>query len=157
MNKFKLEAFKREFPFLRELDLGRDPEIRIERLDVRWLGRRAENRSRETDSVSYSEVDEVYLVIEGGCIKLEIARIGSRSAWDGESLLEALSRWADGDINSVAFVIWNRWFYDHTEPSEARWSNEWTILKLERGVTLAQRIAEAEAKAEAEVRREVAF
>ena len=159
MNRFKLGAFRKEFTFLNETVLGMDPEIRVERVDVRWLGRRAEDREEETSSVSYREVDKVYLVVGGGLESLEMFPVGSRERREGESLLEALNRWAGerGDLGEITFLVWRSYHYDHTEPDAPRWSNVWTILRPDRGVTLAQRIAEAEAQALAEVKHEAAF
>ena len=163
MNRFKLEAFMKEFPFLRELDLGRDPEIRVERLDPRWLRERAEERNEETTSVSYREVDKVYLVVVGRAIELlEIVPVGSREQREGETLLEALIRL--GEREKVEYLVWNHYIFDHVEEYQGGQlvslptrRNEWIILKPKRMKTIAQQITEAKAKAEAEVKREAAF
>lgn len=119
MNRFKLEAFKQEFPFLNEILEGEPTDIKIKRADENllkatpeeyyWDGSKGYTRSKES----------VHFVLEDGTILKDIVEpsyeSGSNYAHsqtrrhEGETILEAIYRLQRGNNlvpDAIRYIVW---------------------------------------------------
>jgi len=169
MRKFKLEAFEKEFPFLRELLEEKSPQeinsIKIKRADENLLARIPQEYYWDGSCGVTSQWDCVSFVLEDGKILRNAVLCegekGSNyahsqtSSWEGETVLEALSRL--NDPNDVKYIIWEDRDLHNWQGSEVVDYYEIIICKPPKGVKYSDLIARAREKALAEVRAETNF
>lgn len=161
MNRFKMEAFAREFPVLREL--GRDfddcTDVKAKRTDANLLARTPSHTEHIGSLVGIDEGDEVFLFDSDGS---EIGKVrpfytfGSNYAYQdgwtkvGESVLEAICKLHNAAQRTVSLVVWVEFGLGTVDHYSTR---EWsvTIYKPAHGFTLADALREAIQKAEMQV------
>ena len=174
MDRFKFGAFLKEFPFLKNMGLRRidemdleDFEIKIKRLDENWLNTTPKGSWHVGSCVDICNDHQIFIVLNNEeIVNLGVenrGNSGSNYAYEddhyheGERVIEALYRWIDvgGNPETISyFVDYHRGIYTENHSS---YGAELVILKLERGVTLAERIEEAKKEALAQVKAEAEF
>jgi len=171
VSRFKLQALVKQFPELvklrrfRELD-GEDFDVRVIRLDAEWLNHTPTFYSAVGSLVSIDRYTDIYVAVEGKLVNLAVRCKGTSidhyggtktRHYEGETVIEALDRWVGegGARDEIRyFVEYVRGVHTHEHTS---YGATCTILKLEKGVTLQQRIDEAKQKAIDELEAEIAF
>ncbi len=175
MDRFKFKSFLTEFPFLKNLGLRRieevdleDFEIKVHRLDESWLTTPPKGTWHVGSCVDICNDHQIFAVLnDQTVIDLEVENRGNSGSnyaheddyyYEGETVLEALDRWIDAGGGNpeliVYFVDYKRGIYTHEHHS---YGARLDILKPEKGVTISQRLDEAQKEAEAQVRAEANF
>jgi hypothetical protein len=169
MNKFKFEAYKKEFPFLQGIlgectALGVD-SIAVKRADENLLARIPEETRWDGSLGESYSWDKVHFVLNDGTIKENAVATGGESGsnyahsetrrWEGETVLEALSRLDNPD--DVKYIVWESRDYSAWSGQETIDRYDVTIYKPPKGVKFSDLIRQAAEKALAGVRAEADF
>jgi len=166
MNKFKLEGFFKEFPFLRELDgVGNADSITVKRADENLLACIPSQYYWDGSMGRTDSKESVHFVMADGSILQDaVSQAGEwgsnyaysqRKTWEGESVLESLSRLDDPD--RVVYIVWVYKHLHDWEGSDYESDLKVTIYKTPKGVKYSDLIRKAEEQALREVRAEADF
>lgn len=169
MNRFKLEAFKKEFPFLKDILQGEPNRIFIKRADHNLLksvpeyyyfdGSMGETKIKET----------VSFVLKGKILQNVVQTSYERGSnyansqhitEEGESILEAIYRMQleeELDPDEIQYIVWEREYLSDWQGSEYEDNYTVYIYKPPRKVTYIDIIRESEEKALLEVQIEANF
>lgn len=166
MNRFKLQAYMQEFPFLKDIIGDINPDsVRVKRADENLLKVIPEYYCHN-GSMGITEMDEkVYFVLKDGTfIKDAVKQKGHTSSnyahtqeqfWEGETVLEAIDR--HGVAESLAFIVVEKYYLDDWSGGEYEKEYSFTVYKTPKNTTFGAEIEKARAQALAEVRVEADF
>jgi len=166
MNRFKLKAFKKEFPFLHDLIGDKIPDsVRIKRADENLL-RVTPQYYYHDGSMGRTEVDEIvhFVLADGTIIVDAVLQSGHNSSnyahsqsrnWEGETVLGAIDR--QNISNKLQFIVVESYYLDDWEGSEYEKEHSFCIYKAPKNTTFGAEIKKARAKALAEVRAKADF
>ena len=166
MNRFKLQAYKQEFPFLEEIIGDTNPDsVRVKRADENLLKVIPEYYCHD-GSMGITEADEkVHFVLHDGSILYDAVKqsghISSNYAhsqtreWRGETVLEAIDR--HGVAESLAFIVVEYYYLDDWSGQEYTKECNFCVYKTPKGTSFGAEIEKARACALAEVRAEADF
>ena len=166
MNRFKLQAYCNEFPFLQDLIGDEIPDsVRIKRADENLL-KVVPQYSYHDGSMGITKMDErVHFILnDGTIIKNAVEQKGHTSSnyahsqersWDGETVLEAIDR--HGVAESLTFIAVEYYYLDDWSGGEYTREYTLTIYKTPKNTTFGAEIEKARAQALAEVRVEADF
>jgi hypothetical protein len=166
VNRFKLQAYCKEFPFLGEIIGNEIPDsIRIKRADENLL-KVIPCYSRHDGSMGKTKnMERVHFVIQDGTIiedavlhREEFSSIYagySPYSIDGETVLEAIDR--HGVSENLAFIVIEKYYLDDWEDHEYTEEYSFSIYKPPKNTTFGAEIKKARAQALAEVRVEADF
>lgn len=170
MNRFKYQAYVKEFPFLHKI-LGEDVDprgidkITIKRADENLLSYTPRSSSHVGSMGRTESETKVHFVLVNGEI-LENAVIqeehyssnysGDTSYdYEGETIIEAIDR---HDIaEQLQFIVVEKYYYDSWEGQEREEKYFLEIYKVPKNITYREIIQKIKEKAIAEVRREADF
>lgn len=168
MNKFKLEAYKEEFPFLKDImsawDATEVDSVRVKRADEEMLNLVPEEYFRDGSKGETHNWDRVSFVFGDKIAINAVAlnrEIGSNYAHEqtkfetGETILEALSRVENPD--DVTHVVWETRKYSDWSGQDVVRQYSVTVYKPPKGVKFSDLIREAREAALREVQAEVSF
>lgn len=166
MNRFKLEAYMKEFPFLRNIIGDAIPDsVRIKRADENLL-RFVPRYSRHDGSMGQTVADEkVHFILadgtiiedavrQSGDISSNYAHSQSRS-WEGEAVLEAIDR--HGVADKLQYIVIEYYYLDDWVGDEYVEEYSFTVYKTPKDTSFGAEIEKAMACALAEVRAEADF
>lgn len=166
MNRFKLQAYKQEFPFLGEVIGDEIPDyVRIKRADENLL-KFIPTNSLHVGSLGRTEVNEkIHFILSDGKVLYNAVvrheKYSSNYSGDthyyegGETVLEAIER--HGVAESLAFIIVEEYYLNDWEGQEYTKEYTFTIYKTPKGTSFGAEIKKARAQALAEVRVEADF
>lgn len=166
MNRFKLNAFKQEFPFLLDIIGDSIPDtIRVKRVDENLL-KVIPRYSCHDGSMGVSEMDErVHFVLSDGTViedaVLQSGHVSSNYAhsqsrsWEGESVLESIDR--HGVADKLQFIVVEQYHLHDWEGQEHIKEHSFCIYKPPKDTSFGEEIKKARAFALAEVRAEADF
>lgn len=111
MDRFRVEAFIREFPFLEGLaEKDRIEDIRVSRISPDFLKRKPREEYASGSRVDIHDIEKVYLLDEDGAVLTEVKGVvdavdhrGEDTFEEGETVGEALARL--DDPNAVAYAL----------------------------------------------------
>ena len=166
MNRFKLQAYCKEFPFLEDIIGDFIPDsIRVKRVDENLL-RVTPQYYYHDGSLGVTEDEErVHFIIADGSILYDaVNQSGHTSSnyahtqtkeWEGETVLEAIDR--HGVADKLQYIVVE--YYDLDDWSGGEYKREYTltIYKTPKNTTFGAEIEKARAQALAEVRAEADF
>ena len=166
MNRFKLQAYKQEFPFLEEIIGDTNPDsVRIKRVDENLL-KIIPQYYYHDGSMGISETDEKvhFVLADGTIIKNAVEQAGHTSSnyahsqtkeWEGQTVLEAIDQ--HGVADKLQYIVVE--YYDLDDWSGGEYKREYTltIYKAPKNTTFGAEIEKARAQALAEVRAEADF
>lgn len=176
MNKFKWDAYKKEFPFLEGMDCLKDMDVkRLSRVSVKRLDRDVLARTPQSyyhdGSLGKSENFKTARFIIGGAV-YEL-RAAPRSEWKsnyahsqrvespGETILEAIGRLVDEGgamaVSGLTHIVWVEFDYSNWEGGTFLEKWEIEIFKLPRNELISAVLADANEQAAREVRAEANF
>jgi hypothetical protein len=166
MNRFKLQAYMKEFPFLQDLIGDEIPDsVRIKRADENLL-KVVPLYHCHDGSMGITELSEnVHFIFKDGTfIKNAVEQKGhtfssyahsQERSWDGETVLEAIDR--HGVAESLAFIVVEKYYLDDWSGQECTKEYSFTIYKTPKNTTFGAEIEKVRAQALAEVRAEADF
>jgi hypothetical protein len=166
MNKFKLEAYKQEFPFLGEIIGDAIPDsVRVKRADDNLLKVVPEYYCHD-GSMGATKIDEkVHFVLADGSILHDAVEQGGHTSsnyahsqeqsWEGETVLEAIDR--HGVAESLDCIVIEYYYLNDWSGQEYTKEYSFTIYKTPKGTSFGAEIEKAKAQALAEVRAEADF
>ena len=166
MNRFKYQAYVKEFPFLQDIIGDKIPDsIRVKRADENLL-KVVPEYCRYDGSMGTTEMDEKvhFILNDGTFIKDAVKQKGHTSSnyahtqeqfWEGETVLEAIDR--HGVVESLAFIVVEKYYLDDWSGQEYTKEYSFTIYKTPKGTTFGEEIEKARAQSLAEVRAEADF
>ena len=166
MNRFKLQAYCNEFPFLQDLIGDEIPDsVRIKRADENLL-KVVPRYSCHDGSMGITKMDErVHFIFnDGTIIKNAVEQKGHTSSnyahsqersWDGETVLEAIDR--HGVAETLQYIIIEHYYLNDWEGCHYEKEHKFTIYKTPKGTSFGAEIEKARAQALAEVRAEADF
>lgn len=166
MNRFKLQAYQKEFPFLQDIIGDEIPDsVRIKRADENLL-KVVPQYYYHNGSLGVTEMDEKvhFVLADGSIIHDAVKQAGHTSSnyahtqtkeWEGETVLEAIDR---HDVaKSLAFIIVEYYYIDDWSGGEYKREYTLTIYKTPKNTTFGAEIEKARAQALTEVRVEADF
>jgi len=166
MNRFKLQAYKQEFPFLGEIIGDEIPDsVRVKRADENLL-KIIPTYSLHVGSLGKTKnMDRVHFILQDGTI-IEDAVLhredfssnyagDSPYSMDGETVLEAIDR--HGVADKIQFIVVESYYLDDWEGHEYTEDYNFTVYKTPKNTTFGAEIQKARAQALAEVRVEADF
>ncbi|MCM8900633.1 hypothetical protein KVG29_05240 [Caldicoprobacter algeriensis] len=168
MNRFKLEAFKQEFPFLNEILEGEPTDIKIKRADENLLKATPEEYYWD-GSKGYTKTKEaVYFILKDGTILQDAVKpsyeSGSNYAHsqhrydEGETVLEAIYRLQQQfSADDIQYIVWVRDHLSDWDGSEYEDYYYVTIYKTPKGTSYSDIIHKAEQEALQQVKAEADF
>lgn len=169
MNRFKLEAFKKEFPFLKDILQDKPNRIFIKRADHNLLKSVPEYYYFD-GSMGETKIKETVSFVLKGKILQNVVQTsyerGSNYAHsqtiseEGESVLEAIYRMqleGKHNPNDIKYIVWEREYLSDWSGSEYEDNYTICIYKPPRKITYADIIKETEEKALLEVQIEADF
>jgi hypothetical protein len=166
MNRFKLQSFISEFPFITEILGDKTPDsVRIKRADENLLKLAPKYRYHD-GSAGVSKFNEQFhfVLLDGTVITNAVQQEGHSSSnyahsqdrsWEGESVLEAIDR--HGVADQLLYIVQDVFDLDDWEGQEYHRSWEMVIYKTLKGTSFGAEIEKARAQALAEVRAEADF
>jgi hypothetical protein len=166
MNRFKLQAYCEEFPFLQDLIGGKIPDsICVKRSDDNLLKVVPEYYYHD-GSMGETKIDEkVHFVLADGSILHDAVEQGGQTSsnysytqeqsWEGETVLEAIDR--HGVAESLNCIVIEYYYLNDWSGQEYTKEYSFTIYKTMKGTTFGEEIKKARAQALAEVRAEADF
>jgi hypothetical protein len=166
MNRFKLQAYCNEFPFLQDLIGDEIPDsVRIKRADENLL-KVVPLYHCHDGSMGITKLEEkIHLVLtDGTFIQNTVEQKGHTFSsyahsqecfWDGETVLEAIDR--HGVAESLAFIVVEKYYLDDWSGGEYKREHSLTLYKTPKNTTFGAEIEKARAQALAEVRAEADF
>jgi len=166
MNRFKLQSFISEFPFITEILGDKTPDsVRIKRADENLLKLAPKYRYHD-GSAGVSTFDEQFhfVLLDGTVITNAVQQEGHISSnyahsqdrsWEGESVLESIDR--HGVAGTLQFIVQDTYDLHDWSGSEYFRSCEINIYKPPKDTTFGAEIEKAKARALAEVRAEADF
>jgi len=166
MNRFKLQAYCKEFPFLEDIIGDEIPDsIRVKRVDENLL-RVTPQYYYHDGSLGVTEDEErVHFIIADGSILYDaVNQSGHTSSnyahtqtkeWEGETVLEAIDR--HGVAESLAFIVIEHYYLNDWEGCQYEKEHKFTVYKTPKGTSFGAEIEKARAQALAEVRAEADF
>jgi len=166
MNRFKLNAYMKEFPFLKDIIGDINPDsVRIKRADENLLKVVPQYYCHD-GSLGITEMDEkVYFVLADGSILHDTVKQSGHTSsnyahtrtkeWWGETVLEAIDR--HGVAESLAFIVIEHYYLNDWEGCQYKKEHNFTIYKTPKGTSFVAEIEKARACALAEVRVEADF
>mgnify|MGYP000197216872 CR=1 FL=1 len=166
MNRFKLQAYCKEFPFLQDLIGDEIPDsVRVKRADENLL-KVVPRYSCHDGSMGITELSEkVHFILDDGTfIKDAVNQSGHTSSnyahsrtkeWEGEAVLEAIYR--HGVADKLQYIVVEQYYLDDWEGDEYEREYAFTIYKTPKGISFGAEIEKAMAQALAEVRAEADF
>lgn len=166
MNRFKLQAYMKEFPFLQDLIGDEIPDsVRIKRADENLL-KVIPRYYYHNGSLGVTELSEkVHFVLQDGSILHDAVNgCGHTSSnyahtqdqyWKGEAVLEAIDR--HGVAESLTFIAVEYYYLDDWSGQEYTKEYTFTVYKTPKNTTFGAEIEKARACALAEVRTEADF
>jgi hypothetical protein len=166
MNRFKLQAYQKEFPFLQDLIGDEIPDsVRIKRADENLL-KVVPQYSYHDGSMGITKMDErVHFILnDGTIIKNAVEQKGHTSSnyahtqdqyWKGEAVLEAIDR--HGVAESLVFIVVEKYYLDDWSGQEYTKEYTFTVYKTPKNTSFGAEIEKARAQALAEVRAEADF
>lgn len=166
MNRFKLQAYQKEFPFLQNLIGNEIPDsVRIKRTDGNLL-KVVPRYYYHDGSMGLSEMDErIHFVLTDGSILYNaVSQSGHTSSnyahtqtkeWEGETVLESVDRYGISD--KLQFIIVEIITLDDWSGQEYIKEHSFCIYKTPKGTSFGEEIRKAKAQALAEVRVEADF
>ena len=169
MNRFKLEAFKKEFPFLQGILQGEPNRIFIKRADHNLLKSVPEYYYFD-GSMGETKIKETVSFVTKGKILRNVVQTsyerGSNYAnsqtisEEGESVLEAIYRMQleeELDPNEIQYIVWEREYLSNWSGSEYEDNYTVYIYKPPKETTYVDIIKETEEKALLEVQIDASF
>jgi hypothetical protein len=166
MNRFKLQAYCEEFPFLQGLIGDAIPDsVRVKRADDNLLKVVPEYYYHD-GSMGETKIDEkVHFVLANGSILHDAVEQGGKKtsnyaysqeqSWEGETVLEAIDR--HGVADKLQYIVVEYYYLDDWSGQEYTKEYSFTIYKTMKGTTFGEEIKKARAQALAEVRAEADF
>jgi len=166
MNRFKLQAYCKEFPFLGDIIGDTNPDsVRIKRADENLL-KVVPKYYCHDGSLGVTKMDErVHFVLaDGSIIHDAVEQSGHTSSnyahtqtdeWEGETVLEAIDRHSVAD--QLQYIVQDVFDLDDWEGQEYHRSWGIVIYKTPKGTSFGAEIGKARAQALAEVRAEADF
>ena len=166
MNRFKLHAYCKEFPFLQDLIEDEIPDtVRVKRADENLM-KVAPQYYYHDGSLGVTEMDERihFVLADGSIIHDAVEQSGhtfssyahsQKCFWDGETVLEAIDR--HGVAENLAFIVVEKYYLDDWSGGEYKREYTLTIYKTPKGTSFGAEIEKAQEKALAEVRAEADF
>ncbi len=166
MNRFKYQAYVKEFPFLQDIIGDEIPDsVRVKRADENLLKVTPRYRCHD-GSLGITEADEKvhFVLADGSIIHDAVKQSGHTSSnyahtqtkeWEGETVLEAIDR--HGVAESLAFIVVEYYYLDDWSGQEYTKEYSFTIYKTPKGTTFGEEIEKARAQSLAEVRAEADF
>lgn len=169
MNKFKLEAFFQEFPFIKEV-IGEKNHtkidfIRVARIDENFLNSIPGEYYWDGSAGETSNWERIAFVMKDGtvhqdCVKTKgvagsnYAHEGTRE-WEGETVLEAISSLENPD--DVQYIVWEERILSDWQGQDSTRTYGITIYKAPKNKSLSEILERARKKAMAEVMAESNF
>jgi hypothetical protein len=166
MNRFKLQTYKQEFPFLEGIIGDTNPDsVRVKRAD--------ENLMRVTPQYYYhdgslgvtEDEEKIHFILSDGSILYDaVNQSGHTSSnyahtqtkeWQGETVLEAIDR--HGVADKLQYIVVEYYYLDDWSGCEYKKEYSFTIYKTPKGTSFGAEIEKARAQALAEVRAEADF
>ncbi len=166
MNRFKLLAYKQEFPFLEEIIGDSNPDsVRIKRADENLL-RVTPRYYYHNGSMGETEDNEkIHFVLKDGTlIKNAVEQSGHTSSnyahsqtkeWKGQTVLEAIDQ--HGVADKLEYIVVEQYYLDDWEGSDYEKEYSCIVYKTPKGASFGEKIEKARACALAEVRAEADF
>ena len=166
MNRFKLQAYKQEFPFLGEIIGNEIPDsVRIKRADENLL-KFIPTYSLHVGSMGKTKGwEKIHFVLKDSTIidDAVLHRVDFSSNYagdspystDGEAVLEAIDR--HGVSENLAFIVVEYYYIDDWSGHECTEEYSFSIYKTPKNTTFGAEIKKARAQALAEVRVEADF
>lgn len=171
MNRFKLQAYVSEFPFLSEINeeirdgKHRDVEfIRIAKVDTNLLNKTPEYEGATGSMVDISTGEHIHFVLSTGEVLRNAVKTSGQVThneahsddewWDGESVLEAIDR--QGIADKLSYIVVEAYGYDIRDHYSEGGLN-FVIYKSPKGDTIARATEEEKAKALSMVQAEANF
>jgi hypothetical protein len=173
MNRFKIEAFFKEFPFLNSLkgfdEKSLTPEevdsLRVSRFDEETLELVPDEYYWDGSMGETSNWERIDFVLSDGTIIHNAVETQGESGsnyadsqmqrWAGESVLEAIDR--HGVADRLSFLVLFKHVKEDWEGGEYLHDHLLTIYKPAKGLSIPVLIAEARSQAMREVRAECDF
>lgn len=155
MNRFKLYAYQKEFPFLQNLIGDEIPDsIRVKRADENLL-KVVPHYYCHDGSLGITEMDERvhFVLIDGSIIHDAVEQSGHTSSnyahtqtkeWEGETALEAIDR--HGVAENLAFIVIEYYYLDDWSGGEYKKEYNFTIYKTPKNTTFGAEIEKARAR-----------
>ena len=177
MNRFRLQVFLKEFPFLKDLvNKGEEVDsIQVKRMDKNLFGIRPTYHGATGSLVGIDEGEIVHFLVKSQGITmgirgelLEMLRDCVRNSgyvthneayrdnesWDGETILEAIDRL---DCAENLRIIILEEYGDNIRDHYSIGGLRFTIYKPAKGVSVKQLLVETKSKAQEEVQAESNF
>jgi hypothetical protein len=166
MNRFKLQAYVQEFPFLREIVGDAIPDsVRVKRADKNLLKVVPEYYYHD-GSLGESKLSEkVHFVLQDGSILRDAVEQGGKKTsnyaysqeqyWEGETVLEAIDR--HGVADKLQYIVVEYYYLDDWSGQEYTKEYSFTVYKPPKETSFGAEIEKARACALAEVRAEEDF
>ena len=166
MNRFKLQAYMKEFPFLERIIGDAIPDsVRIKRADENLL-RFTPRYSRHDGSMGVTKLSEdVHFILQDGSILYDAVRQSGHTSsnyahsqsrsWEGETVLEAIDR--HGVADKLQYIVIEYYYLDDWVGDEYVEEYTATIYKPPKDTSFGAEIEKAMACALAEVRAEADF
>jgi len=166
MNRFKLQAYCKEFPFLQDIIGDSTPDsVCVKRADENLL-KVVPKYHYHNGSMGVTELDErVHFILQDGSIIHEAVKQSGHTAsnyahtqtkeWEGETVLEAIDR--HGVADQIQYIVQDVFDLDDWEGQTYYRSWEIVIYKTPKGTSFEAVIEKARAQALAEVRAEADF
>jgi hypothetical protein len=166
MNRFKLQAYCKEFPFLQDLIGDEIPDsVRVKRADENLL-KVIPQYYYHNGSLGETEHSENihFVLVDGSILHDAVNQCGHTSSnyahsqersWDGETVLEAIDR--HGVAETLQYIIIEHYYLNDWEGCHYEKEHKFTIYKTPKNTTFGAEIEKARAQALAEVRAEADF
>jgi hypothetical protein len=166
VNRFKLQAYCKEFPFFGEIIGDEIPDsVRIKRADENLL-KFIPTYSLHLGSMGRTEMNErIYFVLHDGEVLHDVVVRSEEYSSnysgdtpyssDGETVLESIDR--HGVAETLQYIVVESYYLDDWESQEYTEEHNVTIYKTPKNTTFGAEIQKARAQALAEVRVEADF
>ncbi|MBI4120375.1 MAG: hypothetical protein HY454_02815 [Parcubacteria group bacterium] len=167
MNKFKVQAFFAEFPFLMTGDgpIVRNPEeveeVAVSRIDKDFLGKEPQYDGASGSMVGIDDSERIYLFDQDGNLLVEVEQGGccyhneaytEDESWDGETVGEALLRTDPAQVHYAVVVCTGYEIRDHYSVG----GYSVTVCKPPKGFTLPEWVEEQKRRASEQIAATIA-
>lgn len=163
MNRFKFEAFLKEFPFLKELVGDTDPTkidgISVKRMDENLFSRTPFYEGATGSLVGIAQGEQVHFVLTDSILMKDAVKNGGActhneayqddESWKGETILEAIEKHNLGE--KLAYIVWEKYGYEIQDHYSVGGLN-FTIHKPPKGKTVLEYLEAARKKAIEEIK-----
>ncbi len=157
MNRFRYEAFLKDFPFLREilglpeinkLDYASVTSMKVKRIDEHLLNRRL----NECESSALSFWQRLWVIMPDGSVKKVPVRANIANSVQGESIIEAMVGFEE--VTHLIFLELEDYVWD---PETVQYAFQVVVYRASRETSIAGEIEKARRIALAQIRQEADF